>query len=188
MKFTDIECNLLINGIFEWRNMLLEQGLPTEDVDTRSSSKSSTMRRENEMERFIIDERNGWEYELKGEQYYPTGRVIKNGDMTPDIVPEYNEPEKEIPIGIWGKRHSVFLKKHQRRVYNELFCSGKLNAYLTQIDCDAQEMFDLLIRQLTEQEGATEQLKAKDQMVWVQKMNSIQTRATEIVNNELIFA
>ena len=112
---------------------------------------------------------------------------MKNGDMTPDIVPEYNEPEKEIPIGIWGKRHSVFLKKHQRCVYNELFCSGKLNAYLTQIDCDAQEMFDLLVRQLAKREGVSEQLKVEDQMEWIRRMNSIRNRATEIVNQELIY-
>ncbi len=139
------------------------------------------------MERCIIDERTGWEYELNDEQYYPTGRVEKNGVMTPDIVLEDNEPGKEIPIDIWGKRHSVFLKKHQRRVYNELFCYGKLNAYLTQIDRDAQEMFDLLVRQLAEQEGVTELLKEVNQMEWISKMNSIRDRAAEIVNHELIF-
>lgn len=139
------------------------------------------------MKKNIIDERNGWEYELKGKQYYPTGRVMKNGVMTPDIVPEDNEPEKEISIGIWGQRHTVFLKKHQRRVYNELFCSGKLNVYLTQIDRDAQEMFDLLVLQFAEQEGVTELLKEVNQMEWISKMNSIRDRAAEIVNHELIF-
>lgn len=139
------------------------------------------------MERCIIDERTGWEYELNGEQYYPTGRVKKNGVMTPDFVPEDNEPGKEIPIGIWGKRHSVFLKKHQRRVYNELFYSGKLNDYLIQIDRDAQEMFDLLVLQFAGQEGVTELLKEVNQMEWISKMNSIRDRAAEIVNHELIF-
>ena len=140
------------------------------------------------MERFIIDERNGWEYELKGEQYYPTGRVMKNGVMTPDNNPEDNKPKKEITIGIWGQRHAEFLKKHQRSVYNEFLVSGKLQTYLAQIDRDAQEMFDLLIRQLAEQEGVTEIIKAEKQIEWVQRMNSIHNRAIEIVNHELIYA
>ena len=89
---------------------------------------------------------------------------------------------------MWGERHKQFLKKHQRGVYNEFLVSGKLQRYLAQIDRDAQEMFDLLVRQLAKQEGVTETLKAKYQMEWVQRMNSIRNRATEIVNNELIFA
>ena len=140
------------------------------------------------MERFIIDERNGWEYELKDEQYYPTGRIMKNGVMTPDNVPGDNKPEKEITIGLWGQRHAAFLKNHQRGVYNEFLVSGKLQRYLTQIDRDAQEMFDLLVRQLAEQECVTEQLKAENQMEWISKLNSIRNRATEIVNSELIYA
>ena len=91
-------------------------------------------------------------------------------------------------IGVWGQRHAAFLKKHQRNVYDEFFFSGKLNAYLAQIDRDAQEMFDLLVRQFAEQEGVTEAMKAEIQMEWVQKINSIRNRATEIVNHELILA
>ena len=90
------------------------------------------------MEKNIIDERNGWEYELKGKQYYPTGRVMKNSVMTPDMVPEDNNPGKEISIGIWGQRHAEFLKKHQRSVYNEFLVSGKLQTYLAQIDREAR--------------------------------------------------
>ena len=136
----------------------------------------------------IIDERTGWEYELKGEQYYPTGRIMKNGVITSSDIPEENGPEKEIFIGVWGRRHATFLKKHQRSVYNEFLVSGKLQTYLAQIDRDAQEMFDLLVRQLAEQEGVTETLKRESQMEWVRKMNSIRNRATEIVNHELILA
>ena len=62
------------------------------------------------MERFIIDERAGWEYELKGEQYYPTGRVMKDGVMTPLEIPEGNEPEEEKHIGIWGQRHLRYIR------------------------------------------------------------------------------
>ena len=104
------------------------------------------------------------------------------------MVPEDNNPGKEISIGIWGQRHAAFLKNHQPSVYNELFVSGKLQTYLAQIDHNAQEMFDLLVRQLAEQEGATEQLKSEDQMEWVRKMNSVRNRAIEIVNHELIYA
>ena len=139
------------------------------------------------MEKHIINERTGWEYELKGEQYYPTGRVMRDGRLQPETVDEDNGPERETFIGVWGQRHAAFLKKHQRSVYDEFFFSGKLNAYLAQIDHDAQELFDLLVRQLTEQEGVTEALKASDQMAWVQQSNSIRERATEIVNTELIY-
>ena len=139
------------------------------------------------MEKTIIDERTGWEYELIGEHYYPTGRMQRNGVMTPSELPDDNEPGEEKPICVWGQRHATFLKSHQRGVYNEFLVSGKLQTYLAQIDRDAQEMFDLLVRQLAEQESITEQLKAEDQMEWVQCMNSIQNRATEIVNHELIY-
>lgn len=124
------------------------------------------------MKKHITDTKTGIDYTLHGDHYLP--------DLS---LPA----EEEIPIGVWGQRHAAFLKKHQRSVYDEFFFSGKLNAYLAQIDRDAQEMFDLLVRQIAEQGGVTEQLKAKDQMAWVQKMNSIQTRATEIVNHELIY-
>ena len=124
------------------------------------------------MKQHITDQKNGIKYPLHGDYYLP--------DLS---LPA----EEEIPIGVWGERHKRFLKKHQRGVYNEFLVSGKLQRYLAQIDRDAQEMFDLLVRQLIEQGCVTEQLKAKDQMAWVQKMNSIQTRATEIVNHELIY-
>ncbi len=118
------------------------------------------------MKKHITDEKTGISYTLHGDHY----------------LPDFSLPaEEEIHIGEWGQRHAAFLKKYQRSVYDEFFFSGKLNAYLAQIDRDAQEMFDLLTRQLAEQEGITEQLKAEDQMEWVQCMNSIRNRATEIV-------
>lgn len=124
------------------------------------------------MQKQFFDEKNGLWYELHGDYYLPCLAVPL---------------EEQSPIGVWGERHKRFLKKHQRGVYNEFLVSGKLQRYLAQIDRDAQEMFDLLVRQIAEQGGVTEQLKAKDQMAWVQKMNPIQTRATEIVNHELIY-
>ena len=117
------------------------------------------------MKKQIADAKNGITYTLQGDYYLP--------DLS---LPA----EEELPIGIWGERHKQFLKKHQRGVYNEFLVSGKLQRYLAQIDRDAQKMFDLLVRQLAKQEGITEE--------WVQRMNSIRNRATEIVNNELIFA
>lgn len=90
--------------------------------------------------------------------------------------------------GSRDQRHKRFLKKHQRGVYNEFLVSGKLQRYLAQINRDAQEMFDLLVRQIAEQEGVTEHLKAENQMEWVQRMNNIRDRAMEVVNNELIYA
>ena len=125
------------------------------------------------MKKQITDAKTGITYTLQGDYYLP--------DLS---LPA----EEELPIGIWGERHKQFLKKHQRGVYNEFLVSGKLQRYLAQIDRDAQKMFDLLVRQLAKQEGITETLKAGKQMEWVQRMNSIRNRATEIVNNELIFA
>ena len=126
-----------------------------------------------ELKQHITDEKTGIGYTLCGEYYLPDFSL---GD----------EPKEE-PIGVWGERHKQFLKKHQHGVYNEFLISGKLQQYLAQIDRDAQEMFDLLVRQLAEQEGVTEQLKAENQMEWVHKMNSVRNRATEIVNHELIY-
>ena len=125
-----------------------------------------------ELKQHITDEKTGIGYTLCGEYYLPDFSL---GD----------EPKEE-PIGVWGERHKQFLKNHKRSVYNEFLVSGKLQTYLAQIDRDAQEMFDLLVRQLAEQEGVTEILKAEKQIEWVQRMNSIRNRATEIVNHELI--
>ena len=138
------------------------------------------------MEQYIIDERTGWEYKLKGEQYYPTGRVRKNGVMTPNEPPEDNEPEEETPIGVWGQRHLRYIRQYKKSLYFDLFISGKLNAYLADINAQAEDLFLRLVNERAEQEGVTEQLKAEDQMNWVRKLNNIRSRAKEIVNVELI--
>ena len=124
------------------------------------------------MKQNFTDTKTGISYTLHGDHYLP--------DLS---LPA----EEEIPIGVWGQRHAAFLKKHQRSVYNEFLVIGKLQRYLAQIDRDAQEMFDLLVRQLAEQEGVTEQLKAENQKEWVAKMNLIRSCATEIVNHDLIY-
>ena len=139
------------------------------------------------MEKMIIDERTGWEYELNGEQYYPTGRVMRNGVMTPSELPEDNGPGEEKPIGIWGQRHLRYIRQYKKSLYFDLFVSGKLNAYLADINAQAEESFPRLVKEMAAQEGVTEKLKAENQMAWVQRMNNIRERATEIVNQELIF-
>ena len=122
------------------------------------------------MEQYITDERTGLKYELVGDYYLIAGE---------------DEPE-ELPIGIWGQRHLRYLKNHRRVLYANLLTSGKLNSYLADIDRQAEEMFERLVKQMAEREGATEQLKVVNPMEWVQKMNSIRNRAAEIVNKELI--
>ena len=79
------------------------------------------------------------------------------------------------------------IKQNRRVLYTNLLTSGKLNSYLADIDRQAEEMFSRLVKQIAEREGLTEQLKANNQMEWVQKMNNIRNRATEIVNHDTIY-
>ena len=95
--------------------------------------------------------------------------------------------EKQANIGVWGMRHKRFLKENHRVLYANLMTSGKLVAYLEDIEQQATAMFLRLVKELAEKENVTEELKATDQMLWVQKMNNIRNRATEIVNAELIY-
>ena len=84
-------------------------------------------------------------------------------------------------------RQKRYLKQNHKMLYYNLLTSGKLNSYLTDIEVQAQNLFSRLVKQLAEKENITEKLKAENQMLWVQKMNSIRNRALEIVNSELIF-
>lgn len=114
------------------------------------------------------------------------GTYTQIGDY---LLPDLKLPEKDTqPIGIWGQRHLQYLREHRRVVYFNLLASGKLNNYLADIDKQAEDMFLLVVKQMAEREGITEQLKAEDQMLWVGKMNAIRETATEIVNNNLIYA
>ena len=97
------------------------------------------------------------------------------------------EEEKQANIGVWGMRHKRFLKENHRVLYANLMTSGKLVAYLDDIEQQATAMFLRLVKELAEKENVTEELKATDQMLWVQKMNNICNRATEIINAELIY-
>ena len=125
------------------------------------------------MEKYIFDESNGLWYELQGDYYVPCL-----------IVPVQDER----PIGIGGQRHLRYIKMERKALYTELLTRCRLNTYLADINEQATDQMLLLTKQMAEREGVTEQLKAQDQMLWVQRMNNIQDRAIEIVNHELIYA
>ncbi len=114
------------------------------------------------------------------------GTYTQVGDyMLPDLLPA--EEEKEANIGVWGMRHKRYLKQNHNVLYYNLLTSGKLNSYLADIEQQAQHLFFRLVKDLAEKENVPEGLKAADMMLWVQKMNNIRNRATEIVNAELIY-
>lgn len=125
-----------------------------------------------QLAKFITDERTGLKYELCGDYYIIAGK---------------DEPERE-PIGVWGKRHLRYIQKHSKAFYNKMLAERTLYDYLLQLDHDAEDTFNRLVKQMAEREGVTEQLKASNQMDWVCKMNNIRQRATEIVNSELIYS
>ena len=125
------------------------------------------------MEKYEFDKNNELWYELQGDYYLPCLKL-----------PE----EEQAYIGIWGQRHLRYLKKHHRVLYGNLLTSGKLNSYLVDIDRQAEEMFERLVKQMAEREGVTEQLKAASSMEGVRKLNSIRNRAVEITSSELIYA
>lgn len=105
------------------------------------------------------------------------------------LLPDLKLPEQpKVKIGIFGKRRLRHLERNRKILYTNLLTKGKLTAYLADIDEQAENMFDRLVRQFAEREGVTEQFKAENQMLWIKKMNSIRNRAEEIVNHELIFS
>ena len=125
------------------------------------------------MEKYIFDKSNGLWYELQGDYYIPC--------LTVPV-------EEDKPIGIWGQRHLRYIKQERKALYIEMLTSGKLNAYLANINEQATEQMLLLTKQMAECEGVTEQFKEQDQMLWVQRMNNIRHRTMEFVNHELIYA
>lgn len=124
------------------------------------------------MDKYIFDENNGLWYERQGDYYIPCLSL---------------PAEEEQPIGLWGQRHKRYIKEYRPALYNALLLSGNLNSYLADIDQQAQERLDTIIKQMAQTQGVTETLKAADQMAWVGKMNNIQAGAMEIVNSELIY-
>ena len=105
--------------------------------------------------------------------------------MLPDLLPA--EEEKEANIGVWGMRHKRYLKQHHKVRYYNLLTSGKLDLYLADIEEQAQNLFSRLVKDIAEKENVTEKLKSDNAMLWVQKMNNIRNRATEIVNEQVIY-
>ena len=104
-------------------------------------------------------------------------------------LPDLRLPEQDNrPIGIWGQRRRRYLKEHHKILYYNLPTSCKLHDHLADINEEAEEMLNRLVKQMAEKEGVTEQLKADDQMLWVKRMNCIRNRAEEIVMNEIIYA
>ena len=104
------------------------------------------------------------------------------------LLPNLTLPEQENrEIGVWGQPHKTYLLNHHKVRYYNLLTSCKLTDYLADINEQAENMYQLLVKQLAEQEEVTEQLKAENLMLWVQKMNNIQNRAREIVNKNIIY-
>ena len=122
------------------------------------------------MEKHIYNEQTGISYTLH---------------YLPDLA--LPEEEKGVEIGVWGQRHLRYIKQNRKVLYLNLLTSGKLNGYLADIDKQAEEMFSRLVKQMAEREGVTEKLKVDNQMEWVGRMNNIRSRATEIVNADLIY-
>ena len=104
------------------------------------------------------------------------------------LLPNLTLPEqKNKEIGIWGQRHKRYLLNHHKVRYYNLLTSCKLTDYLADINEQAENMYQLLVKQLAEKESVTEQLKAENPMLWIQQMNNIQNRAREIVNKNIIY-
>jgi len=105
------------------------------------------------------------------------------------LIPNLELPKQEQqPVGVWGQRRLRYLKQNRKVLYTNLLTAAKLSEHLVEIDKQAEDMFFRLVKEIAEHDGVTEQLKADNQMEWVGRMNNIRSRATEIVNAELIFA
>lgn len=103
-------------------------------------------------------------------------------------IPNLVVTDTNYSIGFWGQRHKEYLRESHRLIYYNLLTTGKLNAYLHDIDVRARDMYENLLKQIAEQEGITEQLKSENQILWVQQMNNIANRAREIICNVFIFS
>ena len=123
------------------------------------------------MKKYITDENSGISYTLVGDVY----------------IPNLVSTDTNYEIGCWGRKHKEYIKQYKPAFYTTLLTQCKFNSYLHDVDIRATEMYDTLVKQLAEQEGITEKLKATDMMLWVQAMNNISNRAREIVCFEIIF-
>ncbi len=119
----------------------------------------------------IHDNRNGLDYVLQGDYYFP--------------IIDY--PSDARPIGKWGRMHKKYLEENRPILYSQLLLKGTINTYLADLNEQAQQRLEVIIHQMKKNEGVTEQLKIQDQMQWVRHMNSIRQRAEEIITDELIY-
>lgn len=123
------------------------------------------------MEKYIYNEETGLHYELTGDYYLPC--------LTAPELPR---------LGVWGRRRLNHLRIHRNPIYTGMLLSGTLGTHLQEIDRTAAQRHTLLMQQMTEAAGITENLKATDQMAWVQQMNAIDAQVREIINEEMIYA
>ena len=113
------------------------------------------------------------------------GTYMQVGDyLLPNLI---LSKQQDQPIGVWGQRHARYLKQYHKIIYMNLLTSGKLNDYLVDIENQAENMFLQIVKQLAKSENITEELKAKNPMLWCSQLNNIRERATEIVNAEIIY-
>ena len=124
-----------------------------------------------ELKKHIYDENNGLYYTLVGDYY----------------IPDLELPEEKRPIGRYGRLHWEYLKEEHPARYSSLILTGKLWTYLADLNEQAEERLDLIIEQMKAAEGVTEELKARNQLEWVGRMNNIRNRAEEIIKSELIY-
>ena len=123
------------------------------------------------MKKQIYDEKNGMSYTLHGDYYLP------------DLVLREEEPI----YGKYGMLRKQFLKEHRSARYQYMLLTGKLNEHLNQIDQEVREQVETLMKQMTEKQGVTEELKAQDQMKWVRLMNNIKASAEEIILKNMVY-
>lgn len=124
-----------------------------------------------ELKERIHDDKNGLDYVLCGDYY----------------IPDLKLQEEHLSIGRWGRMHLEYIKEHRPTLYSNLLLSGNLWAYLADLNEQAQARLDVIMAQMQEMEGITENLKRTNQMEWVRAMNSIRNRAEEIILHEMIY-
>lgn len=127
-----------------------------------------------ELEPRIHDDSNGLDYILVGDYYIPDLKL--------------DEPRERRPIGRWGRMHREYLKENHPIFYSDMVISGKIWTYLADLNEQAQARLELIIEQMKEAEGVTEELKRRDQWGWIGAMNSIRNRAEEIVLTEIVYS
>ena len=113
------------------------------------------------------------------------GTYTRVGDFLIPYLVLDEQPEGQ--IGKYGRMRLEYLKKWKKSLYNDLLLSGKLQQHLLDIDRDAREEFETIVRQTAKAEGVTEELKKQDQMEWVRRMNNIRDRADEFVRRDLVY-